>query len=821
MRKLFGFLCVFAALLAGCADKYDDSEIRGDLAALEERVQTLETLCSQMNTNISSLQTLVNALQQGDYVTNVSPVTQEGETVGYTISFLKSAPITIYNGKDGEKGEKGEQGEQGIQGEKGEQGEQGLQGEKGKDGYTPAIGVRQDTDGAYYWTLDGEWLLDNEGNKVKASGSDAGEGGQGEPGTPGKDGITPQLKIENDYWYVSYDNGASWTQLGKATGDSGESIFDEVTQDENNIYFVLTSGETITLPKRIGLTITFSETKNIACLPGKNITVTYETTGAQGEVIVMCLAENGWEATVSGSVSGEITITAPDPMTNGKVLVFATDEMGQSAIKALTFTEGTLTLVTAAYEVEAEGGIINVPVTTNMDYEVYIPEDAQSWLSQIMTKAVSMRTDTLQFSATTNPDEFPRTANVELRDAMGDTIQTFTIVQELMPPEDMIQFADAKVGEKCVYYFDTNENGIFTKREAESLRSLVSYNGGVSWGLFNNSSIVSFDELQYFTNLRMLFVEEFLNCTQLKSIILPPSLEKIWDSAFQGCSSLPSISIPDNVTNIEKDAFSGCTSLASVTLSKGLTTISDRIFSGCSNLTSINIPEGVTSIGSSAFSGCSSLTSINLPESATNIKSRAFEGCSKLAPINLPKGITEIESYVFSGCSSLVSIDIPEGVTTIGTSAFEGCSSLTFTTFPESLRMIKDYAFKNCSDLVYVTLPEGMRSIGYNAFAGCSNLTNINLPESLDSIRMGAFNDCNSLITIRIPKGVTYVADCFANCNNLTTVYCYATNPPGCGGSYFLEDYSHITLYVPVGCKAVYETADYWKDFGNIVEMDF
>ena len=478
-----------------------------------------------------------------------------------------------------------------------------------------------------------------------------------------------------------------------------------------------------------------------------------------------------------------------------------------------------MTLVTDAYEVEAEGGTINVPVTTNMDYEVYISEDAQSWLSQAMTKAVSMRTDTLQFSATTNPDEFPRTANVELRDAIGGTLRTFTIIQELMPPEDMIQFADKRVEGTCISNFDTNKNGIFTKREAESLRSLTT--SDYRWGIFNESSITSFDELQYFTNLRMLFVEEFLNCTQLKSIILPPSLEKIWDSAFQGCSSLPSISIPDNVTNIEKDAFSGCTSLTSVTLSKGLTTISDRIFSGCSNLTSINIPEGVTSIGSSAFSGCSSLTSINLPESVTNIESRAFEGCSKLAPINIPQGITEIESYVFSGCSSLVSIDIPEGVTTIGTSAFEGCSSLTFTTFPESLRMIKDYAFKNCSDLVYVTLPEGLRSIYTDAFAGCSNLTNINLPESLDTIRLGAFMDCYSLTSISIPKGVTYVGGCFTNCKNLTTVYCYATNPPTGGSVYLTEDCSHITLYVPTGSKAAYETASYWKDFGNIVEMDF
>ena len=67
-------------------------------------------------------------------------------------------------------------------------------------------------------------------------------------------GVTPQLKIDDDYWYVSYDNGASWTQLGKATGEDGQdgangingvdgdSFFQSVTQDENYVYLTLSTG---------------------------------------------------------------------------------------------------------------------------------------------------------------------------------------------------------------------------------------------------------------------------------------------------------------------------------------------------------------------------------------------------------------------------------------------------------------------------------------------------------------------------------------------------------------------------------------------------
>ena len=56
----------------------------------ENRIAKLEELCKQMNTNISSLQSLVTALQNNDYVTGVTPITKNGETIGYTITFTKS-----------------------------------------------------------------------------------------------------------------------------------------------------------------------------------------------------------------------------------------------------------------------------------------------------------------------------------------------------------------------------------------------------------------------------------------------------------------------------------------------------------------------------------------------------------------------------------------------------------------------------------------------------------------------------------------------------------------------------------------------------------
>ena len=69
--RLFTLLAVFGLVVSSC---YDDTELRSQLADHEERIYALEQLCDRMNTNIEALQTIVTALQDGDYITSVTPI---------------------------------------------------------------------------------------------------------------------------------------------------------------------------------------------------------------------------------------------------------------------------------------------------------------------------------------------------------------------------------------------------------------------------------------------------------------------------------------------------------------------------------------------------------------------------------------------------------------------------------------------------------------------------------------------------------------------------------------------------------------------------
>ena len=173
---------------------YDDTEIREAIDDLDGRVTTLETLCTELNTNLTSLSTLVQAMQKGDYVVSVSPLKEDGVEVGYRIIFKESGVVDLYHGEDGADGKDGADGEDGKDGENGKDGADGI------DGNSPELGTKQDTDGAYYWTIDGEWVLDAQGNKIPLVTV----------------GATPQLKIEDETWFVSYDDGKTWEELGAA-----------------------------------------------------------------------------------------------------------------------------------------------------------------------------------------------------------------------------------------------------------------------------------------------------------------------------------------------------------------------------------------------------------------------------------------------------------------------------------------------------------------------------------------------------------------------------------------------------------------------------
>ena len=143
MKKILSVLCIATLLFASCSDEYDDSKLWQNVNDLKDRIASLEKTVQTMNSDIGSIQSIVDAINARDYIVKIEELADKS---GYTITFAKGNTITIKHGKDGIDG---------------------------KD--SPIIGI-DIYEGIYYWTIttngNKTWLLDNDGNKLKVSGVD-------------------------------------------------------------------------------------------------------------------------------------------------------------------------------------------------------------------------------------------------------------------------------------------------------------------------------------------------------------------------------------------------------------------------------------------------------------------------------------------------------------------------------------------------------------------------------------------------------------------------------------------------------------------------
>ena len=328
--------------------------------------------------------------------------------------------------------------------------------------------------------------------------------------------------------------------------------------------------------------------------------------------------------------------------------------------------------------------------------------------------------------------------------------------------------------------------------------------------------------------------------TEITNLIIPNSVTSIGSSAFYYCSGLTSVTIPNSVTSIGEYTFFHCSGLTSVTIGNSVTSIGDCAFEYCSGLTSVTIPNSVTSIGYGAFEYCSGLTSVTLNSNA--IASKKYTSSSSLENVFgrqvktyiLGDEVTSIGDYAFSDCSGLTSVTIPNSVTSIGDSAFEDCG-LTSITIGNSVTSIGNNAFYDCDGLKKVIVPdiaawcnitfEDCHSNPLN-YAGhlysdeTTEITNLIIPNSVTSIGKGAFQGCFGLTSVNIGNSVKSIEyQAFAGCKELTDVYCLAENVPNTSNYAFSATILNATLHVPYGCKAAYEAASPWNEFGKIVEI--
>lgn len=589
MKKLLAYAALFAVVaLTSC--KYDDDDLWNSVHGLENRVAKLEELCKQMNTNISSLQTIVTALQNNVYVTGTTPLMKDGKEIGYTITFSKGNPITIYHGKDGQDGE---------------------------DGTTPTIGVKKDTDGVYYWTLNGEFIV-VDGGKIQAEGKD---------GTNGTNGTTPQFKIENDYWFISYDDGDTWTQLGKATGEDGkdgqdgvggDSMFSGVDYETSTDYviFTLSNGTQIKLP-------TWSAFEALQRLCNET-----NTNLSALQTIVTALQNNDY-------------ITSVDPLTeNGKVVGYTIKFAKSNPIVIYNGKDGA----------DGNTPVISVKKDTDgiyywtLDGE-FIVVDGQKIKAQGtdgnngadgsdgVTPKLEIRegywwisydngTNWTQLGKATGEDgkdadsiKITQDENNVYFELADGTVITISKTGQSADP-NIIQFEDALVKAICITNWDKNEDGALSYEEAAAVTTIGTE--------FSEKGIYAFNELQYFTGLTSIPNDAFLNCNELLSIKLPDNIISINVAAFRGCASLKKIHIPANVESIKLQAFYGCISLISIDIPASVKTIQAGAFSNCRKLASVTFEKGSqlktigeiipSNITKGAFTNCTSLTFIEIPD---------------------------------------------------------------------------------------------------------------------------------------------------------------------------------------------------------------
>ena len=580
MKKLLAFAALFAVVaLTSC--KYDDDDLWNSVHGLENRVAKLEELCKQMNTNISSLQTIVTALQNNVYVTGTTPLMKDGKEIGYTITFSKGNPITIYHGKDGQDGE---------------------------DGITPTISVKKDTDGVYYWTLNGEFIV-VDGGKIQAEGKD---------GTNGTNGTTPQFKIENDYWFVSYDNGANWTQLGKATGEDGiggDSMFSGVDYKTSTDYviFTLADGTQIKLP-------TWSAFEALQRLCNET-----NTNLSALQTIVTALQNNDY-------------ITSVDPLTeNGKVVGYTIKFAKSNPIVIYNGKDG-------ADGVDGNTPVIGVKKDTDgiyywtLDGE-FIVVDGQKIKAQGTdgnngadgSDGVTPKLEIqegywwISYDNGTNWTQLGKATGEDGKDADSIKITqdennvyfeladgtVITMPQNNDTTTQNIQFADPITKYLCssqwlnssnidnLNSWDKNLDGELSYQEAANVKYIGYYH------YFHGSAISSFNELRYFIGVTYIGKEAFKDCSKLYTIVIPDNVKTIEQNAFSGCSDLQFVTWGNNITDIQDRAFYGCTSLRFIILGDYVETIGAYAFYGASSINistlRVTLPASVKSIGDYAF----------------------------------------------------------------------------------------------------------------------------------------------------------------------------------------------------------------------------
>ena len=578
------------AAIVGCG-QYDDSELKSDINDLKSRMAALEKQCKNMNENLTSLQAIVDAIQKQDGIVSVIEL-PEGK--GYSVLFTSGKVIYLYNGTNG------------------------------ASSATPKISVRQDTDGIYYWTIDGEWLIVG-GKKVRASAAD------------GKDAVTPQFKIEDGYWFVSYDDGTSWSKLGKAAGDDGkdgDGFFKSITVENGYAIFVMNDSAQTTIKIPMSKSVAVSSIRYVPKSLDGIEKVMFSKSGdnyipedlaVRFEVLPRSAAEyivKNWKNILEAKI---VYVGS----TRAEIDVFSTME-----IKNVEYDKDNIHTITID--------------TKSIDENFFLSKGTVR-----ANLRLSLKLGDSEFSSDYIPViPFPKSSIIEYSTVDG----TKTSAQIYIERSGMRKNIPYNT-----YYFNNLGRIVFDDRDSLSC-------------VFYDNMIKS---LKFVTPIKVRYLK-FGNSGSLSSALTDIDVSSVdtknvidMNGMFYNCQYLTRLDLSSfdtkNVTDMIS-MFSNCQSLTSLNLSsfdtKNVTDMSS-MFYNCQSLASLDLSsfdtKNVTDMGS-MFYNCQSLTSLDLSSFDTkNVTDMycMFYNCQSLASLDLSSFDMRnvlFWGYMFAGCTNLKEI---------------------------------------------------------------------------------------------------------------------------------------------------------------------
>ena len=813
MKTLYSRLlrCLLSAVVllcsVACEHTFIDDlfQIHREVDQLKESHRDLQQRIDNINESIVTLQALVDILLSGYYIESVSPVIN-GTQTSYMIRFTNGQTIEIHNGT------------------------------VGADAPSPVIGVIQEN-GRYYWTVNGEPLLDDSGNMIPVSSDSV---------------KTPIFNISNGYWYVSYDSGDTWRIVGPATGQNGfngeDGVQNVIRVDDSStdvVVFVLADGTTLTIPYRVEIHLFLdSEEDAYGIYERETIRVKYRLSSATEDTQINVSTDGYYSAKVvqDDELSGSILITCPRTYSDGYVNVLVFDKSGVVDTHIIRFYERRMDFSEGLeFTAPPEGGTVSVPFSVNFSFEVKVDEAAESWLTVVSGSGAG--DGQIVVSAAANKD-LARTGAIFIIPENGNNVlaSIFITQQSSLCTIDIGSFVISYEGGTVLSNINTTYGvtASFPQEDVDWLKVEVLPQGGDDYTVaitaepntheLSRSSVVDICSSDGNTKLALLRVMQngrFLDLEYAMIFVVRPNYSNdftaylpidIYNSydcyvdwgdgtGQRYCSADNFQSLPDGQRNIHHK-YEGLTVGRSfeVVVSGTVTSLSSSQIPEALRSSVTEVKQwgktGLTQMDN-AFEGFTGLTTLHLDETGAfeNVTSfnQSFAGCPRLVTISehLFDYATSAESFNNTFQESRMLAVIPENLFRNAKAAkyfygtFSRCQRLV--SIPEQLfaecseATQFDYTFERCGSLK--SIPSGLfahnnKALYFNStFRDCSSLSEI--PDGLFDGNPDAFDFYGTFAYCNLKAIPTHLLDNQRKITNFQEIFC---------GGYNIESESPWTM---------------------------